>query len=187
MRPKSQLNYSAFGWPRLRPLLGTPMSSPGLKAVFRAARVPMKNLFIEERRGIYSMAPYDKQPCPMMMADLSPSYGVRVHFKYASLLECGSGRPPMEYLFCAVTCDLERDEDQAPFKGELPYGILVTDEKERVIARAGRPPTIDTFSTTDDDIAYLRWEDEDPNVHVAFRLSEGRPFLVQYYMKERTK
>jgi hypothetical protein len=37
-----------------------------------SARVPMRNLFIEKRRGIYSMPPHDKQPCPMMMADLSP-------------------------------------------------------------------------------------------------------------------
>jgi hypothetical protein len=187
MPRRSKRDHAIFGWTRLRSLFGTPLTSPALKALFRATG---KDLLVEERVGVYSMPPHDKQPCPMLIADLSPGFGVRLHFRHARLLASGKGLPPTEFLFDAVTYDLEKDEDQEAFTGDLPYGILATDDKDRVLERAGRPPTHDSDAEPaaddedeEDDLAFVRWEDQDPHVHVLFRKSEGHPILLQVYLK----
>jgi hypothetical protein len=170
-----------FSWDRIAELLGIPARDPRIQDLFDQAGLNPDELWREVRVGIYSMPPHDQQPSPIAEIDLSPSYGVRLRFKHASLVAGAKTASPTTFVFSAVTYFLESRKPEERFRGQLPWSILATDDPDVVVERVGSPPTHRDWEEGEE-TGYLIWEDRNPVLHVLFSIPKERPLRVNVFL-----
>ena len=168
-----------FSWDRVRGLFGLPYRDSRVQGLFSDVGSDPDALWREVRVGIYSMPPYDQQPCPIAEIDLIPSYHVRFRFKHAELVVGAKTGFPRAFVLAAVTYFLESQKLEERFSGGLPFGILATDNLEAIIGRVGAAPTTRELGEED---GYVLWEDRNPQVHVLFSTRENRPLRVNVFL-----
>ncbi len=176
--------HAKFSWDRVRGLFGLPFRDPRVQALFLEAGVDPERLWREVRVGIYAMPPHDKEPCPTAEVDLVPSFRVRIRFKHASLVSATGPVSSTTFVLAAVTYFLESTEELKPFRGLLPFGILATDNLERIAGRVGSPPTSNVF-TEGEELGYAIWEDRDPRLHVLYNAKEDHLVRVNVFLAPR--
>jgi len=174
-------DHGQFAWHRVRDLIGQPYASPQVRGLFAHTGLDPDDLLTENRVGIYSMPPHDRQPCPVKEIDLTPSYRVRLRFRHARLVVGAAAVPPPTLVFTGITYFLENDHDLVPFAAGLPADIRPTDDVEAIIGRMGSRPSGFHFEPGEE-TGYMVWEDRNPIVHILFRGHDQLPLRITVYL-----
>jgi len=176
------MGQQSFSWNRVRELFGVPYHDSRVQQLFSDVELNPDALLREVRVGIYSMAPYDRQPSPVAEIDLIPSFHVRFRFKHAELVTEAKTEPSKTFVMAAVTYFLEGEISEERFAAPLPFGILGTDSVDALIDRVGSPPTARILGEKE---GYVIWKDRNPLLHVLFSPQENRPLRVNVFLAER--
>jgi hypothetical protein len=174
----------SFYWSRIRDLFGLPYWDPRIQELFTEVGLVPDTLWRELHVGIYAMPPHDQQPSPIAEIDLIPSFRIRFRFKHASLVAGAKTAASTTFVFAAVTYFLESENPEERFSGELPFGILPSDDLEAIVQRVGTPPTRRELGDED---GYVVWEDRNPVLHVLFSTREKRPLRVNVFLAPKTE
>lgn len=177
------MGQQSFSWPRVRDLFGVPYHDSHIQELFSDVNLTPDSLWREVRVGIYSMSPYDRRPSPITEIDLIPSYHVRIRFKQAQLLVDAKTESPTTFVLAAVTYFLENETPEERFVAELPFGILGTDDLDKIAERVGSPATDRVLDEND---GYVQWKDRNPVLHVLFSVREKRPLRINVFLAEKS-